>query len=76
MNDVVWIGAFRYYLGRRTYAVSEFVGELIASWSTLPSDTQKLIQRELEKAVSESKTGDDCDREDWEKVRALYRGMQ
>lgn len=88
MNDTdtetLWLGAFRYYAGRRTYAVSDFCALLIAQWQTLPQKCRLLIERELEKwyviddkARREPDTtwplGDDCDRAEWDKVRALWR---
>lgn len=32
----LWLGSFRYYLGRQTYAVDDFCNLLISNWSTLP----------------------------------------
>ena len=87
MNDTdtetLWLGAFRYYLGRRTYAVGEFCALLIWQWGTLPSKCQKLIERELEAAVVLDDTarrndrpcwplGHECDRAEWDKVRKLW----
>lgn len=46
--ELLWLGAFRYYLGRRTYAVSEFCECLIQNWKDVPDITKRLIQKELE----------------------------
>jgi hypothetical protein len=72
----LWLGAFRYYLGRRSYAVSDFCELLAQQWPNLPKRTQDLIKKELDKEVerdTESRTagyefhhlGDDCDRNEW-----------
>jgi hypothetical protein len=79
----LWLGATRYYLGRRTYAVNEFCDLLRAQWSSLNSETQRLLARDIEAAFDEDdrariegrdyKTlGDDCDRESWTLVRSLW----
>lgn len=91
MNDedmlTLWVGAFRYYLGRRTYAVGLFCDLLRQEWSRLPERTRHLISSELAAAFrsddefreraqnSYLPLGDDCDREEWEKVRALGTQM-
>lgn len=88
-NDqiLLWLGAFRYYTGRMTYAVSEFCELLIAKWETLPRGLHALIQRDLEEEFRRDDEmrkprgltcqtsfplGMDCDRAEWEKVRALW----
>lgn len=82
----LWLGAFRYYVGRMTYAVSDFCDLLIATWPTLPERTRSLIQRDLAEAFQrddEMRTdercgaayyplGSDCDRQQWLRVRALW----
>lgn len=80
---ILWVGAFRYHLGRMTYAVSDFCNLLIETWPTLPEHTRNLIRRDLEeefKRDNEARTegwpyrplGDDCDRREWARVRALW----
>ena len=44
----LWLGATRYYLGRMTYAVSDFCGMLIRAWPALSDETKELIQRDIE----------------------------
>ena len=80
MNDqqtlTLWLGAFRYYLGRQTYAVSDFCELLAQEWSNLDSFTQTLILKELREAINKDdedrldgsrfhRLGDDCDRAEW-----------
>jgi hypothetical protein len=79
----LWLGAFRYYLGRQTYAVSDFCDALIRNWGDLPQHTRQLIEKELEHAFRQDDQarldglqyralGWDCDRESWARVRALW----
>lgn len=92
MNDrtgeLVWVGAFRYYCGRRTYAVESFCDALIAAWDGLPERAKIVIARDLKseferddaaRASGESigvwkSLGDDCDRASWERVRDRIQG--
>jgi hypothetical protein len=45
---IVWLGAFRYHVGRQSYAVSDFCKILQAQWESLPKCCQDLIERDLE----------------------------
>jgi hypothetical protein len=91
MNDyqqtTIWLGALRYYIGRRTAGVSDFTSLLIEKWPTLPVETQNFIKRDLETAFRQDddnreqfpqvgsrmwRLGDDCDRVCWEQVRRLW----
>ena len=83
----LWLGAFRYYCGRMTYAVGDFCGMLIAEWPDLPAPLRNLIGAELEaefrrddelrgKGASYLPLGNQCDRESWERVRALWRDVK
>lgn len=79
----LWLGAFRYYCGRRSYAVSSFCDLLIAQWPALPERTRALIRRELEEdfecdararadGLKYLPLGMDCDRAEWQRVRDLW----
>lgn len=82
-NQLMVTAAFRYCLGRRTYIVGVCVDWIIEHWEAFSESTKELIKRELEEefetddrqrasgSVSGS-LGWDCDRRDWERVRALY----
>jgi hypothetical protein len=91
MNDyqvtTLWLGSLRYYIGRRTAGVSDFTSLLIQEWGNLPTETQDLIKRDLEREFDKDdqdrelfpqigskiwRLGDDCDRSQWEKVRKLW----
>lgn len=83
--DLIVIGAFRYYLGRMTYAVSSFTDWLIANWPALTENSRRIIQYELDEAFEHDNAdrkkpdqfrwtlGHDCDRHSWSRVRRLYR---
>lgn len=86
-KTTLWLGAFRYYCGRMTYAVSAFCEVLISAWEDLPEETRLLIQRDLETEFwhdneerkkdpknkrSYKRLGQDIDRAEWEKVRKLW----
>lgn len=79
--------SFRYVLGRRTYAVSQWVDWACANWDTIPDSEKRIIVNELEEAFERDDEcrakwdsqytlplGDDCDREQWERVREKYKG--
>ena len=81
----LWLGAARYYLGRMSYAVSDFCDLLRRTWPRLPARVRLLIRRDVEEriAADDAARGDgrsamtlplgmDCDREQWQRVRALW----
>ena len=81
-NDILWLGAFRYYLGRQTYAVSDFVLLLEQNWNTLSEDLKVRIEIELKEAFQRddldryynrehNTLGSLSDRREWEKILNL-----
>lgn len=83
MNDrtqeLLWIGAFRYYCGRMTYVVEMFCSELIAEWANLPERARVVIARDLKQEfrrddyarkhdLSFLPLGHDMDRREWQRV--------
>ena len=85
--DLVVVCSFRYCLGRQTYIVSEYVEWLASVWPMLKDVTKKIIRGELEMAFEKDDEarkqptkneltlfplGAMGDREEWEKIRALY----
>ena len=50
-QQTLWIGATRYYLGRATYAVSDFCELLIAEWNNLDDETKSFIKRDIEAEI-------------------------
>jgi hypothetical protein len=83
-DDVIlWHGAFSYYCGRATIAVSAFIDDLIKNWPKLSPKVRYLIERDLEREFAQDdedritqsrhkRLGHDCDRKEWEKVRRLW----
>lgn len=78
----LWIGAFRYHLGRQTYAVGMFCEMLLKHWRDIPEKTQNLIRRELADAIAKDNEarnegaqykplGADIDRAEWIKVYSM-----
>lgn len=59
------IYAFRYALGRRTYAVSEMCDLLIKNKDKLSEFTKQLMIKEIRQAKETQNIGMDCDCESW-----------
>ena len=63
MNDSelcdLWIGAFRYYLGRMTISVHSFCDSLVKNWYNVPERAKNIIKRNLLEAIQH----DDRDRQ-------------
>lgn len=79
--NLLWIGAFRYWLGRQTISVHSFCDEIIDGWENIPRQSKGVILRDLKEAVDsdnrdrrrgrEVKTlGHDMDRAKWLQVLA------
>ncbi len=66
--------AFRYCLGRRSYAVSDCVDNIIAVWGELEENTQNCIVKEINEAFKSGCYGDEMDRQQWEKVLGADNG--
>ena len=69
-EDMV-IYAFRYALGRMTYAVGDVTDYLINHWHRLSKKTRMLIIEEIQKAIKEKKAGMDCDIQRWRAILLL-----
>jgi hypothetical protein len=83
-DDLMAIAAVRYCLGRMTYIVSDCADWLIGSWPDLKPSAQKIIQRDVEETFQRDDEyratggehrplGMDCDRDQWERVRRLWK---
>ena len=86
-QDLMVLAAFRYCLGRSTYITGTCADWLADKWPELPLRSKALIRTELDRAFAQDDEdrangasfkalGWDCDRESWEKVRALWAGEQ
>lgn len=62
------IYAFRYCLGRRSYAVSSCVTVLIRYWDQLPQQDRDLICKEILEAFVKKQYGMEMDKDQWQKV--------
>jgi len=69
-EDIVFY-AFRYCLGRRTYAVSDCARYLHQHWHALRPRTQHLIHREIHEALERNAAGDVIDVRMWQDVLRL-----
>jgi len=65
LDSLVAFWAFRYCLGRKTYAVKYMVDYLDENWKKLDATTRELIIKEVKEALVMGLTGDDCDTELW-----------
>ena len=84
-HNLMVVSAFRYCLGRMTYISRVCADWIIARWPDFPPNVQQLIRRELEEAFKKDdedradpgnrffkELGWDCDRKEWERVRAMW----
>lgn len=86
-RDLMVLSAFRYCLGRMTYISGTCADWLVDKWAEIPPHAQALIRRELDAAFAQDDEdratgtsfkalGWDCDRQAWDKVRALWASEQ
>lgn len=84
-QDLMVVAAVRYCLGRQTYIVGVCCNWLIDIWPLLSEKDRHVIQRDIEAEFERDDAarergeqyralGADCDRADWERVRALWGG--
>jgi len=64
-DDFIALAAFRYALGRRTYAVSLVVQWLRTNKNLLTRETRQLIVTEIRAASLSGNIGMDVDRHEW-----------
>jgi hypothetical protein len=62
MNEDIIFYAFRYALGRKSYAVSDVVNYLLEVWDELTSETQQMIIKEIKECPD---LGMDMDKNLW-----------
>ncbi len=77
--DMLWIGSFRYYLGRMTISTHSYCETLMNNFHTIPKRAREVIKRDLAEEIlrddrdrergSEHKAlGHDCDSQKWREV--------
>ena len=83
-SNLMVTSAVRYCLGRRTYIVGDCVDWLLRIWPTLDVATRRLIEMDIEaefdaddraraNGAAYKPLGMDMDRQQWERVRKLWR---
>ena len=68
MNDDITFYAFRYALGRKTYAVQTVVDYLLENWHLLSPNTRNKIKSETGNAIKNNNAGMEMDVEQWKKL--------
>ena len=78
-TDWMVIDAVRYAMGRRSYQVGVTASWVRCSWHMLNDHIQQIIKQDIEsefqtaeRTGNYSHLGADCDRREWEDVRALW----
>jgi hypothetical protein len=71
LDEEILFYAFRYTLGRMTYAVSTVSDCIIKNWDELSTNKQTLIQKEIIEAINSDNVGMDMDRIAWERILKL-----
>lgn len=67
-NEEILFYAFRYALGRSTYAVSDVVEVITNNWNKLSYSSQYLIHKEIKVAIERNEYGMEMDKLQWERV--------
>jgi len=70
-NNIVLFMAFRYALGRKTYAVSLVVDEIIDRWETLDDVDKKQYKKEIQEAIDSGHAGMNIDIIEWKRILEL-----
>lgn len=71
IKEDVLFWAFRYALGRSTYAVSDVYEAIYANWRALSRDAQMQIKREITRASLDNNVGMSCDAKLWGSILRL-----
>ena len=74
VSEDILFYAFRYALGRMTYAVADVAGEIRAHNPTLSNKTRALIIKEIKEAEADDGLGMDMDRKEWLKTLNVLEG--
>lgn len=67
-DDLMVLCAFRYCLGRMTYAVSVCVDWLLRNWGGLTRHTKELIIEEIHTGFRDGYFGMDIEKEQWQRI--------
>lgn len=72
-EDILFF-AFRYALGRRTWAVGMMVDVLKTKWEKISDKTRTQIKGEIQHAIDLGHAGAEPDIEDWKEILELPSG--
>lgn len=67
-DELMVLCAFRYCLGRMTYAVSTCVDWLLRNWGGFSKHTQERIVKEINEAFDKNNYGMEMDKEQWQRI--------
>lgn len=76
MDELILCYAFRYVLGRRSYAVANVCREIELNARKLNSRTRYILCHEISEALAKGSAGDRFDIERWEKVLKTLKNVQ
>ena len=71
VSENILFFAFRYALGRQTYAVSIVVDEIIEHWDSLEQNTKIQMHKEIREAINDHAAGWGCDVTEWRRILQL-----
>ena len=69
LDQEILVYSFRYCLGRKTYAVSHCVGNILKNWDELSPRTKNLFYSEIKKC---NDLGMEMDKKEWMKIINQY----
>ena len=67
-NENILFYAFRYALGRMTYAVHEVASEIIRNEASISPEMRALMIQEIEESIESGSAGMDMDMREWQRV--------
>lgn len=71
VDEYILLCAFRYALGRKTYAVSEVAKELKLNWPNLSNIFKRQARYEIEQALHNDDAGMEMDKKEWKSILEL-----
>ena len=76
VSDDIIFYAFRYCLGRQTYAVSDFVHEVIYFAEKLHVRTKTIMIKEINEAIASNRAGSDFDKAEWMRLKSMLEWQE
>lgn len=75
VNPIMLLYAFRYALGRMTYAVGDVADALVEHREAIRSDWREQVVRDISEAVAGGRAGMACDVERWLRVAESFEAI-